>query len=885
MGNYKIAEKYYLKVKDIYEIVNKNKLDYCTVLCNLATLYQAMGDYTSAENYFLEVVKIERKILGEKHPSYATSLNNLGCLYLSMAKYPLAEKNILKAKDIREDTLGKKHPFYATSLHNLGNFYKDKGDYKSAEKCFQEAEEILKNNIGHGYAELLKSIGLLYWDMGDYDFAEKYFDQEIELLEKLIGKGNPVYASSLSDLGALNTSKGDLDLAAKYYIEAKNIFERKLGKKNHLYANLLSNLGSLYDKSGDSFMAIKYCIDAKNIKEMIFGKEHPDYALSLNNLGALYLKISKYTSAKNCFLEFKNIIERVLGREHRYYYTAVCNLDNLYSVMKDYKQALKYKQEACDLGKTLTLENFSFLSTPERNIYWNENKYYFETSYSLSSIKPTPEINCLNYDNALFTKGLLLRSIIAVRSSIYDLGDQNIISNFEEQSNLRQKIAALQQSSGKDTYIKDLKLEADKIDKVLIQKSSAFSKYKKDFTLSWQDVKKNLQDHEAAIEFVSFRLFNRKWTNIIQYAAMILRMGMKVPEWVTLCEESVIKIILSKLKNHNDQEQTNILYNKYGKQLYKAVWNPLEKKLKGVKTIYYAPSGLLHNISFNAIPITGRKHLMDKYNLNLVSSTREVVYRRSKNYEKPSTAVVYGGLKYDLPAAIKIEESKTNKSNGTHSNSDLHNNKRSYKKKPLGDLEFSKIESLRVKQELSNHFVSTNIYNGVRGNEESFRKLDKQKIGIIHLATHGFFEEDTEEYKDPLMKSGLVLSGAYNAWAENPIDGVENGIISSSKIAEMNLSGAELVVLSACKTGLGVIENTEGVFGLQRAFKLAGVETLIMSLWEIDDEFTSKFMVKFYKNWLSGKSKQESFKETQKHFCSDEQYSSPYYWAAFIMMD
>ena len=174
--------------------------------------------------------------------------------------------------------------------------------------------------------------------------------------------------------------------------------------------------------------------------------------------------------------------------------------------------------------------------------------------------------------------------------------------------------------------------------------------------------------------------------------------------------------------------------------------------------------------------------------------------------------------------------------------------------------------------------------------------------GIIHLATHGFFLEDVEDDEDnrdvmrqlgggsrravenPLLRSGLLMAGANRAWTgEDVIEGIEDGILTADEIAQMNLIKTQLVVLSACETGLGEAKSSEGVFGLQRAFKLAGVETLVMSLWQVPDNATAELMTGFYQLWLSGKTKQEAFATAQKKV--REKYKEPYYWAGFVMMD
>jgi len=464
----------------------------------------------------------------------------------------------------------------------------------------------------------------------------------------------------------------------------------------------------------------------------------------------------------------------------------------------------------------------------------------------------------------------------------------------------RQTGASRQRGGANEKYIQELEQEADELDKFLTQASAPYRELKDDLAIGWEKVRDSLQPGEAAIEFVSFNLF-AKWTGKINYAALILRSGMKTPAYVHLCEETDLAEIFKKLDGKKPEEQAQILYEEDGLELYARVWQPLEKFLEetGVKTVYYSPSGLLHKLSFNSIPEKKGALLSSVYDLKLVSSTREIARRKNKTPEKPSSAALYGGLQYDIDADKIKQEPQPNKNQGTHISSmppdDI----------PRGDsweyLKESYDECWFIQRQLEKNNIDVALYDYEKGNKESFKNLNGKRTGIIHLATHGFFwdEKNHEEMerlerlvggkevlKNPLMRSYLLLSGANNAWDNKAAEGVGNGILFADDIANINLAGTRLVVLSACETGLGVVDNKEGVFGLQRAFKLAGAQTIVMSLWKVDDYATKEYMKKFYEIWLSnGMDKQKAFKEAQRWLRETKEYSSPYYWAAFVMMD
>ena len=263
--------------------------------------------------------------------------------------------------------------------------------------------------------------------------------------------------------------------------------------------------------------------------------------------------------------------------------------------------------------------------------------------------------------------------------------------------------------------------------------------------------------------------------------------------------------------------------------------------------------------------------------------------------------VEYGGIQYDIQDSTQLissaEKYKKSKPEMLASRSLPNDSTRSAGWSYLSGTEKEVDDIAKLLQQDKVPYIK---YAGVEANEESFKALSGNSPELLHIATHGFFLEDEKQiretgfmqmmnsqnrtYINPLLRSGLLFAGANRAWTnQDVISGIEDGILTAEEISNLDLSKTKLAVLSACETGLGEVNNSEGVFGLQRAFKLAGVETLVMSLWKVDDTATSQFMLAFYQNLLAGKSKLESFKIAQKQI--REQYKNPYYWAAFVMMD
>jgi CHAT domain-containing protein len=386
---------------------------------------------------------------------------------------------------------------------------------------------------------------------------------------------------------------------------------------------------------------------------------------------------------------------------------------------------------------------------------------------------------------------------------------------------------------------------------------------------------------------------------------------------VYLFEEKQLKDMIGSSSTGNSSQLVSQLYGQmrgvsvlnsstttaYGDSLYNMIWQPVDSLLQGVENVYYSPSGLLHNISFSAIPVNDSTLLVDKYDLSLMSTTADIVLNKEPEF-KNVHAAVYGGITYDLtPEEMESTTQKYHKNGndmlaytrGWVYDDTLRGGDWSYLNGTLTEAE-------RVSVILKDHDAEVNTYIGSDASEEAFKALSgKNSPEIIHLATHGFFFPDPAKKKhnrmmfqqigdnayttaeNPLMRSGLLFAGANNVWKGGEIPGeLEDGVLTAYEVSGLDLFNTKLVTLSACETGLGDIQGTEGVYGLQRSFKMAGVDYLIMSLWQVPDKETQEFMELFYNNLTSGQSIGKAFRNTQRVM---RQKYEPFYWAGFVLLE
>jgi CHAT domain-containing protein len=384
------------------------------------------------------------------------------------------------------------------------------------------------------------------------------------------------------------------------------------------------------------------------------------------------------------------------------------------------------------------------------------------------------------------------------------------------------------------------------------------------------------------------------------YAALIIHAGDSIPAFVPLFEEKQLTNLLSKAgKNENAinrfySERLSNDKDSSGNALYRLTWKPLEKYLSGVHTVYYAPAGLLHRIAFQALPVDASRLLIDRYSLNQVLSTRSVALPATAA-QKPLAINIWGDINYDLkkdnPNHQSYQIAQRGLDAGLYGNAGTtqHRDTAGLYAFKWPELSGTRTEMNGIKDIFMNAGIAVITAADSLATEDAFRSLDGKGPPLLHIATHGFFWPANSKFnnsftlqQDPMFRSGLLLAGANEIWtAKKPAAGKDDGVLTSYEIAQLDLSNTELVVLSACETALGDLQDNEGVIGLQRAFKIAGVKQMVLSLWKVPDKETVELMTMFYKNLISGLSPATSLRAAQLKM--KETYP-PYYWAAFILI-
>lgn len=416
-------------------------------------------------------------------------------------------------------------------------------------------------------------------------------------------------------------------------------------------------------------------------------------------------------------------------------------------------------------------------------------------------------------------------------------------------------------------------------------------------TYTWKDVQEVLVEGEVAIEFIAANtsFFDDKG---MRYGALILRKGQS-PQYVDLCNaENLVSIFQDVI--HTDTAMINQLYDDDNTFLYDAIWKPLEAFLHDGDIVYYSPVGSLGQVSMSAIRDAHRQLIGKRYYIHQVSSTANIITMKRRQWQKPQNATVYGGIYYSASVDEMLSASKPYKHDDNHFPL-MAQRSLSATRGAIVELEGTREEAYYIKDVLEGTGCRVSLLTGNEANEESVKALHGNAPHLLHIGTHGFmlstnqdqashgnlFEQISatgNQQQSLMLQTGLLMAGAYNVW--NNIDvpqGIDDGILTSYEISQIDLGNCQLAVLSACETGLGFVNNAMGDIGLKRALKLAGVRTIVVSLWEVSDDATMLLMQHFYSNIAKGESPQPALEEAKEEV--KKIFPQPYYWAGFCVVD
>lgn len=830
-------------------------------------------------------------------------LDNIGQFYHDyLFEYTKAEKYYLQALEINTDD----RELMAAISTDLGSLYKDIGEYEKAEPLLLFAHQSIHEQSDL-FLPTLVNLGDLYWKMGDRQRALESF--------LFVNKYPNAYDSKTRDkirckIGDIYSSLGLISDARDYYQEVIDSFKITLTNYGILWSSdwAWANRGLAWLKyiEGDTMSLISASQHEVEILDMYEYRNNKDYMYAFSFMAAAYALNRDYIAAEAAYRKSLELCYSVMGDNNVDYASDMLELGVIHNRLG--KSGLKEIRKAYNIYHKKYITLSSFASTQQRNYFWNMLRGTFENTlpqYYIRALDVDSGITQLAYDVLLFQKGILLSTAQLITSSILNSGDSILINDFREYKKLNEQIYKLQEISVPKSIIDSLTIVAEEKEKLLVNKSISYRKENALWNITWDSVQHHLRNREVAIEFFIAPISN----DSTLYCALVLRNDSSVPILVTLFTEQEITHLL----NNDNGEPINSIYefSGMGGKLYEKIWTNILPFISPEDTIYFAPTALLYQLAIEKLPYDANHTMSDHFNMVRLSSTREIVLRNNREHKESAT--IYGGIQYDVDTTELLAASRQYEQTQLLASRGMENDTTD-----RGSVKYlwgTKKEAESIDRLLAKHNVSATLYTSTAANEESFKALSGKHQNIIHIGTHGFYWADSTAHKqdffmqrsmsmgddlpmqyaiDPLDRCGLLFAGANMALSGHSRDlpeGVQDGILTAKEISLMDLRDCDLVVLSACETAKGDI-TSEGVFGLQRAFKMAGVQTIIMSLWKVDDNATQMLMTEFYTNWIEKEqSKREAFKNAQNavRFAvdkyGDRMYADPVYWAGFIMLD
>gem|GEM_PF-378035 len=899
-GRYSEAEKLLKEALEIQKkAVGENHSSYLNCLISIAGLYSNMGNYSHSGEIYAQCNEKALTVFGDLNPEYGAFLNNYGQYFCESGEYDKAEEMLRKALQIEVFALGNDNPDNVNILSNLANVMMRKGNYSEAEKFSAEALRITKEKLGvdhPNYAGALLGMGVFYYETGNYERSEKYYLEALEKYRTIKGEKCDEYISVMNNLGALNMARciqsDDETLATSFALKAEDYLLKALkadsilvGTDHPDYALHLNNIAEFYRNTGQFEKSEKMHLTAIEKTIKVFGESNPTIAASYHNIGLLYTAVGEYTKAEEYCRKALEIKQRTYGTDNPECSDVMSSLAYVYQEMGKSNEAAELYIKAMNLNYELLRKNFSFLSEEEKSNYYATISHYNDmfASFVLSSEKKGNECSSL-MNNILVNKGLLLRSGSEMRDEILNGKNKVLIAKYYEWIGLRQQLSKLYSTPEKDRYlsVEETEEKANVLEKELVSAISSGNLMDDIFKKNWKEIAASLSQNEAAVEIGHYRKLEKDNNYSDNYFAMIVKQGSEAPVAIELFEADDFNGLVG---NNTGSSIKSVAALYSGSGLYDLVFKHIEKELLGTNKIYFSPDGLLHKVSFAAIKDSSGQYLSAKFDMNIVSSTGLIAENRNASalVSRPD-ACLFGGAIF---------------SDG---------------EEPAGGwkyLDGTLTETRNIGKILTGVRMPVKTFSGKEASEENLKNLSgKNAPSIIHLATHGFFYPGENENKrsevveapvfadlsfrggassvlnfmknpNPLMRSGLVLSGANNTFTGKAVEG-EDGVLTAYEVSNMNLNKTQLIVLSACETGLGDIKGSEGVYGLQRAFKIAGVKFIVMSLWQVPDKETAEFMETFYTKLLLLKDIRKAFNETQN--VMRKKYD-PYYWAAFVLVE
>ena len=870
---------YQKALKGFMELGKTN--DEISVLRHIAEIKGTLYDVIGSENAYKQALSLSRQTgKSDAQMEILKELWNIGKTIGNVKQVQTYAASIDSLVDATSD-LQTKFTYY----NQKGNEAKDLEQYGIAEQWYLRGKNIAERadaKTGSANKHLSYSnLRNLYATIGRYDDALLYAKKAIEEFQSHTPMGDATYNMPYMALADVYRQIGDKE---NCYRSLNKLFETvsRITEPKELY-HLYTTRGRCHFAFKDYQSALKNYKKADELLATKYPQTDGDRVALLALVGGVKCQLGNYTESEQYYQKYAEYTKALYGEKSLEHINAQIYLANAEGFAGNITNGCNDYVAAVLQLKALMKQRIPYMSSTEREGLWNPLSSLFTmmTPYALKAKQTQTDFTKNCYDALVMSKSFLLESERSMYDVIKRMGTPGDMHDYTTLASMKNQVKAWEKDyKANADSILSVSRKVSRLENLLMNRCKEYSDGTDFMDVDYNAVKQTLGQNEMLIDFTDYisQSQGRK------YAAYIINKVQDYPQLKPLFAERQIDSL--------GIARPDMFYDKdYAQDVLQMLWEPLKTNIPVGTTIYYVPSQLLFQVPLESLPMPDGSLLGSHYHFVRLSSARELVKMKSKSRGyKSNTAVLYGGLQYDLEDAAMVEEAKKYDLSNlfalrgeiTRGDSIFH------------DLQGTKEEILKIEDLLKRNKWQVSSYMGKNGTEESFLNMHGKSPKLLHLATHGFYytPNRTENvdylkgYTDAMSLSGLVLSGGNAAWLGKPLPkGVLGGILSANDIARLDLSNTDMVVLSACQTGQGKA-TSEGLYGLQRAFKKAGVGTIVMSLWSVSDKTTSEFMTTFYERLADTHNvwnKRKAFEEAKEII--RKKHPDPFHWAAFVMLD
>lgn len=846
------------------------------------------------------------RIPGADQVHVALLMRELASLHWSLANPAKAQPLTERALAIFEEKLGPEHPQTARTESSLAILYRAAGEYDRAEQLLQHAIAVEEKTLGleHPWlVDCLRSLGVLYSARADWDRSQNAYERAQEIIEKTGGGDTLVYAQIQNNLGVVFNEKKEFARAVPYLERALSIEEKLYGQDHLMLTSTLNNLGIAAREQKNYSLAEQYYTRALRIREKALGPEHPELAGNLINIASLYHSEGDYSKSLEVNSRVLQILKKAGDTHDWTMILALGNIATTYAASGDLGNAVAFQARTEAAIEQNLSDNLAVGSEHQKVAYFNKIAERVERTVSLNlQIAPTDAAaSKLAALTVLLRKGRILDAMADSLSTLQRRADPQDQALLEQLKTTTEQLARLSldgpQKMPLEEYrerIRKLEDQKEDLEREISRHNVEFRAHSQPVTL--ESVQAAIPAKAALLEYFAYRPFDpRAPTSDTSYgearfAAYVIR-NSGVPQGKDLGPASTIQAAINRLRGAlRDPLSTDV--REASRELDEKTMRPLRDLLGDATQLLISPDGDLHLVPFQALLDEQDHYLLQRYSIGYLTTGRDLLRMQVL---KPSVSgpILIADPAFGQPGAIMIAGGNQ----PTEKLARAEQVRRSITvADDLSDMYFAPLTGTGSEaRAIQSLFPEAKVL--ARGQATKAALKDVNAPSILHIATHGFFLQDVQaksansevrgkrainasvKIENPLLRSGLALAGANLNKNKGAGD---DGILTALEASDLNLWGTKLVTLSACDTGVGEVKNGEGVYGLRRAFFLAGTESLVMSLWPVSDYVTRELMVDYYSGLKKGLGRGEALRQAQLTMLKRKGRQHPFYWASFI---